>query len=482
MRFTTYTKYRKSWLDALNLEGLMEMLSDFLLDGGFAGGPHFHPYWGWSGLEDTSSVDALKQALLQALLESGQLTPEMVEELRGDGPGDPDVQREIADLLDQLVQKMIEEGYITLTGEPSGSAGPTGDATGAGHVDDAREAARQVNFNLSSRGLDFLGYRALRNLLGSMGKSSIGSHETREYATGVESDAGSKPYEFGDTLNLDISETLKNAIAREGLPEPGSHSLALDYKDLMVHQTDYRSSCATVLMLDVSHSMILYGEDRFSPAKKVALALSHLIRTEFPGDSLRVVTFGDRAKEIPLGELPRAQVGPFHTNTAEGLELARRILTTQKKGHAPDHHDHRRQADRDHPQAGPRVQEFGRARPEHPAGDLSRGCRVPALGDPDQHVHARGRPLSGSLRARGGEDRPRQGVLHLHDDAGPAHRDGLPAEAAGGVGGEWRGGGRGVGSRVDGSHVSRESQPGERLDWMRGIFPPQIMSQSPSRS
>ena len=331
MRFTTYTKYRKSWLDALNLEGLMEMLSDFLLDGGFAGGPHFHPYWGWSGLEDTSSVDALKQALLQALLESGQLTPEMVEELRGDGPGDPDVQREIADLLDQLVQKMIEEGYITLTGEPSGSAGPTGDATGAGHVDDAREAARQVNFNLSSRGLDFLGYRALRNLLGSMGKSSIGSHETREYATGVESDAGSKPYEFGDTLNLDISETLKNAIAREGLPEPGSQSLALDYKDLMVHQTDYRSSCATVLMLDVSHSMILYGEDRFSPAKKVALALSHLIRTEFPGDSLRVVTFGDRAKEIPLGELPRAQVGPFHTNTAEGLELARRILTTQKK-------------------------------------------------------------------------------------------------------------------------------------------------------
>lgn len=323
MRFTTYTKYRKSWLDALNLEGLLEMLSDFLLDGGFAGGPHFHPYWGWSGLEDTSSVDALKQGLLQALLDSGQLTPEMIEELRGDGPGNPEVQREIADLLDELVQKMVEEGYITLTGDPSGSAGPT---------DDAREAARTVNFNLTSRGLDFLGYRALRNLLGSMGKSSIGAHETREYATGVESDAGSKPYEFGDTLNLDISETLKNAIAREGLPPPGSDvALALDYKDLMVHQTDYRSSCATVIMLDVSHSMILYGEDRFSPAKKVALALSHLIRTEFPGDSLRVVTFGDRAQEIPLGELPKAQVGPFHTNTAEGLEVARRILTTQKK-------------------------------------------------------------------------------------------------------------------------------------------------------
>ena len=327
MRFTTYTKYKKGWLDALNLESLMEMLSEFLLDGGFAGGPHFHPYWGWSGLEDTSSLDALKQALLRALVQSGQLTPEMVDELRGDGPGNPEVQREIADLLDQIIRKMVEEGYITLDGQPSGMAGSTGDATGEGHVDDAREASHQVNFNLTRRGLDFLGYRALRNLLVSMGKSSIGAHETREYATGVESDAGSKPYEFGDTLNLDIPETLKNTIAREGLEVP----LALDYKDLMVHQTDYRSSCATVLMLDISHSMILYGEDRFSPAKKVALALSHLIRTQFPGDSLRVVTFGDRAEEIPLARLANAQVGPFHTNTAEGFELARRLLTTQKK-------------------------------------------------------------------------------------------------------------------------------------------------------
>ncbi|NJD19898.1 MAG: hypothetical protein FIA95_11540, partial [Gemmatimonadetes bacterium] len=97
------------------------------------------------------------------------------------------------------------------------------------------------------------------------------------------------------------------------------------------HQAEYRSSCATVLMLVVSHSMVLYGEDRFAPAKRVALALSHLIRTRFPGDSLRVVTFGDRAQEIPLGQLAKAQVGPFHTNTAEGLEVARRLLAAQKK-------------------------------------------------------------------------------------------------------------------------------------------------------
>ena len=348
MRFTTYTKYRKSWLDALNLEKLLEMLSEFLLDGGFAGGPHFHPYWGWSGLDDTSSLEALKQALLRALAQSGQLTPEMIEELRGEGPGNPDVQQQIADLLDDIIRKMVEEGYITLDGQVGGLGGTVGKAAGEGQVDEARDAARMVNFNLTRKGLDFLGYRALRNLLSSMGKSSVGSHETREYATGVEADAGSKPYEFGDTLNLDLPETLKNTIAREGLqlppqgcgttapvaadgPAPGTPLLNLDYKDLMVHQTDYRSSCATVLMLDISHSMILYGEDRFSPAKKVALALSHLIRTEFPGDSLSVVTFGDRAQEIPLGQLAKAQVGPFHTNTAEGFELSRRLLKAQRK-------------------------------------------------------------------------------------------------------------------------------------------------------
>ncbi len=162
---------------------------------------------------------------------------------------------------------MVEEGYITLDGKPS-PGGPAA-AVGEGYVDDAREAAGQVRFDLTRRGLDFLGYRALRNLLGSLGRSSIGAHETKEYATGIEADAGSKSYEFGDTLNLDIPETLKNAIGRSGLQVP----VDLDYKDLMVHQTDYRSSCATVLMLDISHSMILYGEDRFSPAKQVALAL-----------------------------------------------------------------------------------------------------------------------------------------------------------------------------------------------------------------
>jgi len=327
MRFTTYSKYKGRWADALNLESLMELLSDFLMDGGFAGGPHFHPYWGWSGTDDNDSTDALKNALLRALVESGQLTPEMIRELRGEGQGDDEVRKQLAELLDDLIQKMVEAGYITLESGKPQLPGATYDVTGQGQVDEAREAAQQVQFNLTQKGMDFLGYRALRGLLGALGKAAFGSHDTPHLATGVEADAASKPYEFGDTLNLDIPATLKNAIEREGLKVP----LDLDYGDLMVHQAEYRSSCATVLMLDISHSMILYGEDRFTPAKRVALALSHLIRTQFPGDSLQIVTFGDRATEIPLSQLAKAQVGPFHTNTAEGIEIARRLLSGQKK-------------------------------------------------------------------------------------------------------------------------------------------------------
>jgi Ca-activated chloride channel homolog len=324
MRYHTYQKYHGSFLDALNIQDLLERLADFLLKSGFEGGPHYNPWWGWSGDDDNRSMDALKAALLQALMESGQLTPEMLEELRGEG-GDEEIQQRIADMLNDLVQRLMEEGYLNTTESPQvpGSFSPAG----AGQVDDAKQAAQQVEFNLTQKGIDFLGYRTLKQLLAATGRSNYGSHDTPHLATGVEAEAASKPYEFGDTLNLDIPATLTKAMARGGVRVP----LDLDYRDLMVHQAEYRSSCATVLMLDISHSMILYGEDRFTPAKKVALALSHLIRTQFPGDTLRVVTFGDRAQEIPLGELPQAKVGPFHTNTAEGFKLARRLLLSQKK-------------------------------------------------------------------------------------------------------------------------------------------------------
>ncbi len=323
MKFHTYTKYNPELADAVDLQSLLDGLSDFLLQSGFAESGGFNPYWG--GNEDPAdrSMDALKEAILNALIESGQFTPEMLEALRGDG--DEVSQQKLSELLDQIVQRLIADGLIN-TDVPPKAMDSHQQVTGKGGL--AHAASKDVQFNLSQKGIDFLGYKSLRNILGSFGKSTFGSHDTPYLATGVESDAWSKPYEFGDVLNLDVNETLKNSMIRTGSLEV---PMDLEYSDLMVRQSEYRSSCATVLMLDTSHSMILYGEDRFTPAKKVALALTHLIRTQFPGDTIRVVLFHDSAEEIPLAALAGAQVGPYHTNTAEGLKLARRILISQKK-------------------------------------------------------------------------------------------------------------------------------------------------------
>jgi Ca-activated chloride channel homolog len=323
MRFHTYTKYSPELADAVDLQALLGQLADFLLQSGFAGGRQEHPWWGETGDDADRSLDALKEAILQALMDSGQFTPEMLEALRGDG--DEASQEKLAKLLDALVQRMIEEGYINLENPPR-MPDTHQPVTGRGGL--AHRASKDVQFNLTDKGVDFLGYKSLRGILGSLGKSSFGSHDTPYLATGVETDGFSKPYEFGDVLNLDVNATLKNALARTGKLEV---PLDIDYPDLMVRQAEYRSSCATVLMLDCSHSMILYGEDRFTPAKKVALALTHLIRTQFPGDTLKVVLFHDSAEEIPLAALAQSQVGPYHTNTAEGLKLARRLLMAQKK-------------------------------------------------------------------------------------------------------------------------------------------------------
>jgi len=326
MRFTTYSKFLPELADAVNLQGLLDQLSDFLLQSGFAG--QGQSFWQDEMGDGDRSLDALKQAILRALMESGQLTPEMLKVLRGEGSGDPaqdkEIERQLSELLDRIVQRLMDEGYLNLT-QPPQVPGGYQSMFGPGGM--AQSAAQQVHFNLTEKGIDFLGYKTLKNLLGSVGKSSFGAHDTPYLANGVEAEGTSKPYEFGDVLNLDVPATLGSAIALEGLGVP----LNLEYEDLMVSQSEYRSSSATVLMLDCSHSMILYGEDRFTPAKKVALALTHLIRTQFPGDSLRVVLFHDSAEEIPISALAAAQVGPYHTNTAEGLKLARRILLGQKK-------------------------------------------------------------------------------------------------------------------------------------------------------
>jgi Ca-activated chloride channel family protein len=323
MSFHTYSKFTPELADAVDLESLLERLADFLLQSGFAGGPYSHPYWGEFGDEEDRSLDALKRAILNALIESGQLTPEMLEAMRGEG--DEESAAQLAALLDEIVKRLAEQGYLNLDAPPQ-MPDTHQSVEGKGSLSHA--ASRDVQFRLSDKGIDFLGYRALRHILGSLGRSSLGSHDTPHLATGIEADGWSKQYEFGDTLNLDVNETLKNALARNGsLDVP----IDLDYPDLMVRQAEYRSSCATVLLLDTSHSMILYGEDRFTPAKKVALALTHLIHMQYPGDTIRVVLFHDSAEEIPLATLAHAQVGPYHTNTAQGLLLARRLLMQQKK-------------------------------------------------------------------------------------------------------------------------------------------------------
>jgi len=321
MKFIRYSRFKGFDVSGLSLGDLMEMLQDSLLSSGFDD----DYYWTRQRQDPDTSLDALRQALLQALLEMGELSERDVEEMLAENNGQFKGSQ-LEELLNRLIERLVEEGYLKLSEEPA-----QGDERrrrrGQGYGEEGEPLPRNVKFEVTEKGLDFLGYKTLRNLLGSLGKSSVGRHDTPHLSTGVEASQSPKPYEFGDTINLDVNTTLLSAIKREGLTVP----LNLEYRDLHVHQQDYQSSCATVVMLDCSHSMILYGEDRFTPAKKVALALAHLIRTQYPGDSLKVVLFHDDAEELPLARLATTQVGPYHTNTAEGLKLARRLLQAQRK-------------------------------------------------------------------------------------------------------------------------------------------------------
>jgi Ca-activated chloride channel family protein len=310
-----YTKYTGDPLSDLDIADLVARLSDLLLSSGF----------GQHDSDDDRTMQALHDAILEALLAGGMLPEDMLQQLLGD-PADGDqegARQALEDLIQQIIERMGEQGYITAPPDLDAERHRRGQA-GDG------PAQPPTRFEVTDKALDFLGYRALRDLLGSLGKSSYGRHDTREQATGVETTGAPKPYEFGDTLNLDATATLLNAAQRLKDSED-TGPLDVTHADLMVAQGEYHSSCATVLMLDCSHSMILYGEDRFTPAKRVALALTHLIRTQYPGDELKVVLFHDSAEEIPIGELGRVRVGPYYTNTREGLRLARRILSRQSK-------------------------------------------------------------------------------------------------------------------------------------------------------
>jgi Ca-activated chloride channel family protein len=314
MKRIRYSKYVPDPASEMSMEDLLSALSDYFLQSGFNDN-----FW-YELPEGEQTLDELRRALEQALLNGEMFDEEMRDRLQ-----QMQMEGELEELIEKLIERMQQEDYISIDrpfeAQPHD---PAKESSMGGQVGDAQQQAR---FEITDKSLDFLGFKALRDLLGSLGKSSFGRHDTRDMATGIEASGASKQYEFGDTLNLDITATLSSAIQREGLGLP----LNLEYRDLQVHQCEYQSSCATVLMLDCSHSMILYGEDRFTPAKKVAMALSQLIRTQYPGDSLSLVLFHDSAEEVPLSQLARVKVGPYYTNTREGLRMAQRILQRQRK-------------------------------------------------------------------------------------------------------------------------------------------------------
>lgn len=201
-----------------------------------------------------------------------------------------------------FIRELEERGYIQRNGDGEGGMGPT----------------RKLEISLRQKSLD--------DIFGDMKKAKSGQHNTGYVGRGDEYTADVKPYEFGDTLeNLAVTNSLKNAYINHGIDE-----FQLTQDDLEVHETYYQSQMSSVLMIDISHSMILYGEDRITPAKKVALALAEFIKTRFPKDTLDILVFGDDAWPIELKDIPYLQVGPYHTNTVAGLELAMDLLRKRR--------------------------------------------------------------------------------------------------------------------------------------------------------
>src|SRR6266576_2504023 len=262
MKFIRYGKYVGEPADAIDLEELIKRLGDFFLQSGFES-----QYYGVSQMDPERSMEALREEILR---DPSALNSQAVN-----------------DLLDKLTERLANEGFINPQQPPQVTPPPQTSARG--QLGEPQDRQTEARFEITDKTIDFLGFKTLQDLLGSLGRSSFGRHDTRDLSTGVESGGASRHYEFGDTLNMDISETLFNAVRREGAKVP----IEMTYSDLMVHQCEYQSSCATVVLLDCSHSMILYGEDRFTPAKRVAMALSHLIRTQYPGDTLSLVLFHD---------------------------------------------------------------------------------------------------------------------------------------------------------------------------------------------
>ncbi len=207
--------------------------------------------------------------------------------------------------IDDFIEDLKKKGYLKEDTDPQKSG------SGLAITPKTERAIRQ---------------QALKHIFGNLRKSGAGNHKTKHLGQGDEHDGSFRNYQFGDSLDkISMTESLRNAQINNG-----ADNFKITEDDLVVEQTHYKAQMSTVLMIDISHSMILYGEDRITPAKKVAMALAELITTRYPKDSLEILVFGNDAWSIKIKDLPYLQVGPYHTNTVAGLQLAMDLLRRKR--------------------------------------------------------------------------------------------------------------------------------------------------------
>jgi len=220
--------------------------------------------------------------------------------------------------IDDFIEDLKSKGYIREEFDmdnPQGGEGEEGEENGGGG-----------NLSITAKLERMLRQRALDQIFGKIKRSGSGNHKTGKSGKGDEHTGEFREYRFGDSLeHISMTESLKNAQVNHGLD-----NFSLSEADLVVEDTQHKAQMSTVLMIDISHSMILYGEDRITPAKKVAMALAELITTRYPKDTLDILVFGNDAWPIPIKDLPYLRVGPYHTNTVAGLQLAMDMLRRKR--------------------------------------------------------------------------------------------------------------------------------------------------------
>lgn len=216
--------------------------------------------------------------------------------------------------IEDFINDLLERGFIKQEIDPNAGGDGTGDEEGPG------------SYSITAKTEQLLRKHALEQIFGNMRKGNSGNHKTGKLGQGDEHSGDYRAYRFGDGLDrISMTESLRNAQINHGM---GNFNLTED--DLVVEDTQFKAQMSTVLMIDISHSMILYGEDRITPAKKVAMALAELITTRYPKDTLDIIVFGNDAWPIKIGDLPYLKVGPYHTNTVAGLQLAMDILRRKR--------------------------------------------------------------------------------------------------------------------------------------------------------